>query len=60
MHIGEIARAIGSAKSRAYSATHQLRKKGITEPGVAKGTHRLTKKAMASRPQRCQPCPRPR
>ena len=47
MHIREIARQIGGSKARAYGATHQLRKKGITEPGVGKGTHRLTKKAMA-------------
>jgi Mn-dependent DtxR family transcriptional regulator len=47
MHIQEIASTLGWAKQRAYGAMHQLRKKGITEAGSVKGTHRLTRKAAA-------------
>ncbi|MBT1509354.1 hypothetical protein KIP88_02470 [Bradyrhizobium sp. SRL28] len=45
MHIKEIASALGWEKQKAYGATHQLRKKGITEAGEGSGTHRLTRKA---------------
>jgi DNA-binding PadR family transcriptional regulator len=46
-HIGEIARALGGAKSRAYSAMTQLRKQGLSEAGPGKATHQLTAKARA-------------
>lgn len=46
-HIGEIARAIGGAKSRAYSAMTQLRKLGVAEAGPGKSMHQLSKKARA-------------
>ncbi|UPK03087.1 helix-turn-helix domain-containing protein [Bradyrhizobium sp. 170] len=46
-HISEISRAVGGAKSRAYGAVHQLRKKGFSEAGTEKGTHQLTAKARA-------------
>jgi hypothetical protein len=46
-HVRELSRAIGGAKSRAYGAVHQLKKKGLTEAGTEKGTHQLTAKARA-------------
>ena len=46
-HIREISRAVGGAKSRAYGAVHQLKKKGLSESGSEKGTHQLTAKAKA-------------
>lgn len=46
-YISELSRAIGGAKSRAYGAIHQLKKKGLTEPGVEKGQHQLTAQARA-------------
>jgi Mn-dependent DtxR family transcriptional regulator len=46
-HIGEIARALGGKKSRAYSAMTQLRKQGLAEAGPGKATHQLTAKARA-------------
>jgi Mn-dependent DtxR family transcriptional regulator len=38
----EIAQELGWRKPRVYQTTHVLRKKGITESGYGKGTHRLT------------------
>lgn len=46
-HVRELSRAIGGAKSRAYGAVHQLRKKGLAEAGADKGVHQLTAKARA-------------
>jgi DNA-binding PadR family transcriptional regulator len=46
-YISELSRAIGGAKSRAYGAIHQLKKKGLTEAGVEKGMHQLTAQARA-------------
>lgn len=47
MHIRAISQEVGGAKSRAYGAVHQLKKKGLTEAGAEKGTHQLTAKAKA-------------
>jgi Mn-dependent DtxR family transcriptional regulator len=47
MHIRAISQEVGGAKSRAYGAVHQLKKKGLTEAGKEKGTHQLTAKAKA-------------
>ena len=44
-HIGEISAAVGGAKSRAYGAVHQLKKKGLAEAGPGSGMHQLTKRA---------------
>ena len=46
-YISELSRAIGGAKSRAYGAIHQLKKKGLTEAGAEKGMHQLTAQARA-------------
>jgi Mn-dependent DtxR family transcriptional regulator len=46
-HVREISRHLGGAKSRAYGAVHQLRKKGLAEAGEGKGMHQLTKEARA-------------
>jgi len=46
-HVGELSRVLGGAKSRAYGAVHQLRKKGLAEAGEGKGMHQLTKAARA-------------
>src|SRR5258708_25666930 len=47
MHIRAISEEGGGAKSRAYGAVHQLRKKGLAEAGADKGVHQLTAKARA-------------
>jgi DNA-binding PadR family transcriptional regulator len=46
-HTGDISRAVGGAKSRAYGVIHQLKKKGLIEPGVDKGHYQLTTLARA-------------
>jgi Mn-dependent DtxR family transcriptional regulator len=44
-HVSELSRKLGGAKSRAYGAVHQLRKKGLAEAAEGKGMHQLSAKA---------------
>jgi DNA-binding IscR family transcriptional regulator len=46
-HIREISAKLGGSRSRAYSATTQLRKQGLAEAGEGPGMHQLTHKARA-------------
>ena len=46
-HIGEISRALGGSRTRAYATMNGLRKRGLSEAGDATATHQLTAKGRA-------------